>query len=55
MGKQQARIIEGHYNGKDVLVRYSKLYDFKNDNTALVKLFLRWFMSSPVGNTKNME
>ncbi|KAK2762226.1 hypothetical protein FQN54_001236 [Arachnomyces sp. PD_36] len=52
LGKQQIRIIEGHFDGTNIIVRYSKLYDFREEKSAPVKFLLRWFLCTPTGNTK---
>ncbi|KAL2005981.1 hypothetical protein VTN00DRAFT_9635 [Thermoascus crustaceus] len=52
MGTQHARILQAHFNGTELVIHHSELYDFRHDNTVLLELFAQWFLSSPVGNTK---
>lgn len=52
MGPRQARVLQAHYNGRELVVHKTKLFDFtkKKDNDALL-LLSRWAASSAVGDT----
>ncbi|KAL1987892.1 hypothetical protein VTN96DRAFT_1876 [Rasamsonia emersonii] len=52
MGPQHGRILQGHFDGDNLVVRYSKLYDFRKKNNYVVKLFTQWLLCHPTGNTK---
>lgn len=52
MGTQHARILQAHFNGTELVIHRSTLYDFRHDDAALLELFAQWFLSSPVGETK---
>ncbi|GES66236.1 hypothetical protein ATEIFO6365_0013020400 [Aspergillus terreus] len=45
------RILLVHHDGSQLIVRKSKLFDFREKNTPALKLFLRWWCSSHVGDT----
>lgn len=52
MGTQHARILQGHFNGIELVIHRSKLYDFQHENAALLEFFAQLFLSSPAGETK---
>lgn len=54
---QHARIIQGHFNVRELVVQYSKLYDFRRKKDAPLELSARWFFGDPTGDTttKNMQ
>lgn len=48
----QARIIQGHFDGK-LRVRYSKLYNFNTTkHKKQMDLFVRWMIPRAHGNTR---
>ncbi|KAJ9244240.1 hypothetical protein DTO169E5_1845 [Paecilomyces variotii] len=51
MGTQHARILQAHFNGTELVIHHSKLYDFRYEDAVLLELFAQWFISSPVGET----
>ncbi|RJE24325.1 hypothetical protein PHISCL_03330 [Aspergillus sclerotialis] len=52
MGHRQARVLQAHYNGDELVIHKTQLFDFtkKKDNDALL-LLSRWAASSAVGDT----
>lgn len=42
MGPQHGRILQVYFDGSELVIYKSKLYDFKNEETAPVKLFLQY-------------
>lgn len=42
MGPQHGRILQAYFDGSELVIYKSKLYDFKNEETAPVKLFLQY-------------
>ncbi|RFU27743.1 hypothetical protein B7463_g8604, partial [Scytalidium lignicola] len=53
MGPQHARILESYYNGHELIVKYSELFDLTIRNDETMQLFARWFESRPIGNTED--
>ncbi|KAH8427953.1 uncharacterized protein LDX57_005659 [Aspergillus melleus] len=51
MGPRHARILLAHHNGTDLVVRQSKLLDFREKNVPAFKILLRWWCSSGTGDT----
>ena len=47
----QARILETYYNAGTLFVGKTNYVDFKGENRENIKLYLRWMMSEPSGNT----
>ncbi|TAQ89487.1 hypothetical protein B7494_g2163 [Chlorociboria aeruginascens] len=47
----QGRIIQAHYDGDNLYIQYSELYEFKNFDKDNIDLFLRWMMTEPIGDT----
>ncbi|KAL1983501.1 hypothetical protein VTN96DRAFT_10322 [Rasamsonia emersonii] len=55
MKPRQARILQGHFDGNELIVHCGKLYDFSEKNDEARKLFMQWQLSRPVGKTKMNE
>ncbi|KKK27385.1 hypothetical protein ARAM_002292 [Aspergillus rambellii] len=53
IGVRHARVLEAHFNGKDLIVRCSKLYDFSSSTPDLkpIRLLARYWLGSPCGET----
>ena len=47
----QARILETYYEAGTFFVRKTPYIDFAEENKEKIKLYLRWMMSEPSGNT----
>lgn len=47
----KGRILQAHYDGDNLYVRYSPLYDFGDYQMENIDLFLRWILNEPIGNT----
>ena len=47
----QARILETYYDSGTLFVGKTAYVDFKEENRGNIKLYLRWMMSEPSGNT----
>src|SRR5699024_8731794 len=54
MGRR-ARIIQGRHNGTELVVHYSKLYDFTREKDAPLDYFAQWWSCKPTGNTMPVE
>lgn len=54
MNHCRGRIIQGYYDGHEVVLRKSKLFDFSNAKTAPFELFVRHLASAPVGDTEKL-
>ena len=54
MNHYHGRIIQGYYDGHEVVLRKSKLFDFSNAETAPFELFVRHLASAPVGDTEKL-
>ncbi|KAL1970745.1 hypothetical protein VTN77DRAFT_2579 [Rasamsonia byssochlamydoides] len=52
MKPRHGRILQGHFDGNELVVYYSKLYDFTEKNSEARKLFMQWQFSEPTGETK---
>lgn len=48
MRPQHARIIEGYFDGKELVISKSPLYDFTREEQALLRLFARNLFSRPI-------
>lgn len=55
MGPQQLRVLEAYFNGKNLVVRKTKLYDMAHGNTATIDLLCRWWIGFAVGDTKPIK
>ncbi|KAJ5577956.1 uncharacterized protein N7459_006920 [Penicillium hispanicum] len=51
MGPQHARAIEAYYDGKNLILRTTKLYDFRTKNVQGLKDFAEWYRGNPIGDT----
>ena len=54
MNHCRGRIIQGYYDGHEVVLRKSKLFDFSNPKTAPFELFVRHLASAPAGDTETL-
>jgi hypothetical protein len=54
MGPQHGRILQGHFDGKRLVVYHSELYDFRHEKNAPVKLFAMWSLCNPIDDTKSL-
>lgn len=57
MSNIQGRILQGYFDGREVVIRKTKLYDFfpREEMDASTELFLQWMASTPCGDTKNFQ
>ncbi|KAF7114669.1 hypothetical protein CNMCM5793_009620 [Aspergillus hiratsukae] len=53
MSDYKGRIIQAYFNGDELVIRKSKLYDFSTRETlsSSTTLFMQWMASTPVGDT----
>lgn len=51
MGPQHARIIQGHINGNELVVYYTKFHDFRYKKNAPMDFFAQWYYCKPTGQT----
>lgn len=51
MGSKHARILVAHHDG---VIRRSGLYDLSWKNVEALRLFVRWWCSDPVGETRSV-
>jgi hypothetical protein len=49
MGQKHARIIQASFDGENLVLQYSQLWSFVDDDTAPVELFVRYNISQAVG------
>lgn len=49
MGEQHGRIIQASFDGANLVLQYSQLWSFEDDDTAPVELFMRYNISQTVG------
>ncbi|KAF9890257.1 hypothetical protein FE257_006170 [Aspergillus nanangensis] len=47
----KTRVIEAYFDGQELVVRRSKLYDFTHGNNEAFKVFAEWYMGKPRGIT----
>ncbi|OJJ87908.1 uncharacterized protein ASPGLDRAFT_42974 [Aspergillus glaucus CBS 516.65] len=53
MGPRHARMPQAHYDGSNVIIYKTELYDFTKDRSVkALTLFSRWAASSGVGDTR---
>ncbi|KAJ5808741.1 hypothetical protein N7474_010010, partial [Penicillium riverlandense] len=45
MGQKHGRIIQASFDGKNLVLQYSQLWSFADDDTAPVELFIRYYIS----------
>ncbi|RFU27049.1 hypothetical protein B7463_g9282, partial [Scytalidium lignicola] len=53
MGPQHGRMLQAFFDGKRLVVNYTKIYDFRTKNIAGLSLFARWGIGKPTGDTKD--
>ncbi|OJZ86007.1 hypothetical protein ASPFODRAFT_219221 [Aspergillus luchuensis CBS 106.47] len=53
VGPRHARILLGHHDGTNLVIRQSKRFAFWEQNIPEMKILLRWWCSSAVGDTIN--
>lgn len=46
-----ARIIQAYHNGDDLIIHKSRVFEFRDIETAPTDLFIRYMSSRPVGRT----
>ncbi|RJE18143.1 hypothetical protein PHISCL_09521 [Aspergillus sclerotialis] len=51
MGPQHARIIEAFFTGTTLVLRPSRLYDFREKDQAAFRHFAQWYFGKPIGDT----
>jgi len=49
MGQKHGRIIQASLDGENLVLQYSQLWSFEDDDTAPVELFVRYNIGQPVG------
>ncbi|KAJ5902342.1 hypothetical protein N7495_002870 [Penicillium taxi] len=47
MGPQQGRIIQASYDGWQLNLQYSQLWSFRDEKTAPLEMFVRYFIAQP--------
>jgi hypothetical protein len=57
MSDYKGRIIQAYFNGDELVIRKSKLYDFSTRETlsSSTTLFMQWMASKPVGDTGGFQ
>lgn len=55
MGPQHGRILQAYFNGANLIIKYSRLYDFRQKNVEALKLFARWALCEPQGTSIQLE
>ena len=46
----QARVIEAFFQGQNLVLRPTKMYDFSHGNPDAFKTFAQWYMGKPMGD-----
>ncbi|KAJ5509959.1 hypothetical protein N7453_002062 [Penicillium expansum] len=49
LGPQKGRIIQAVYDGESLALQHSQLWTFEETQTAPVEMFIRYYLSQPVG------
>lgn len=57
MSNLKGRILQAYFDGCEVVIRKTKLYDFfpREEMDASTEVFLQWMASTPYGDTKNLS
>ncbi|GAD92742.1 hypothetical protein ANI_1_426054 [Paecilomyces variotii No. 5] len=50
MGPQHLRLIQAHWDGQELVIQKSKLYDLRHKDDKLLDFLAAWFSSRPVGD-----
>ncbi|KAE8153236.1 hypothetical protein BDV25DRAFT_38974 [Aspergillus avenaceus] len=48
---KHGRILQAHWNGQDVIIRQSPLYDLNTTDMAIYDTFVRYMANKPIGDT----
>ncbi|KAE8348072.1 hypothetical protein BDV28DRAFT_161671 [Aspergillus coremiiformis] len=51
LNRRHPRAIEAYFDGRELLIRHTKPYDFTFLNAAGFKTFAQWFLGNPIGDT----
>ncbi|RAK98450.1 uncharacterized protein BO80DRAFT_387289 [Aspergillus ibericus CBS 121593] len=51
LNRRHPRVIEAYFDGYELVIRYTKAYDFTFMNAAGFKIFAQWWVGNPVGDT----
>ena len=51
VASRQGRVLHAHFDGQTLHIRRSNYLDFTEKNVGNIKLYLRWMMSEPIGDT----
>ncbi|PWY87804.1 hypothetical protein BO94DRAFT_565698 [Aspergillus sclerotioniger CBS 115572] len=54
MGPHHLRVLEAYYNGVNLVVRKTKLYDMKEYDEKTLELLTRWWLGHAVGDTTKL-
>ncbi|KAF5864251.1 hypothetical protein ETB97_008248 [Aspergillus alliaceus] len=52
MGPQHVRMLETYFNGVELVVRQSRLYDMRKFDLGVLERFTRWWFGYAIGETK---
>ncbi|KAI9041454.1 uncharacterized protein KD926_006850 [Aspergillus affinis] len=55
MGPQHIRVLEAYFNGENLVIRKTKLYDMTKYDAATLSLLTRWWMGHAGGETKTIS
>lgn len=50
LGKQ-GRVLESYFDGKHLVLRRTKIYDFRNESSEAFRDFAEWYLGDPTGDT----
>lgn len=53
MGLRHARVLEAHYDGRNLSICATKLYDFTKKNSEAVTLFTQYWFGGACGQTRS--
>ncbi|PYI00690.1 hypothetical protein BO78DRAFT_401893 [Aspergillus sclerotiicarbonarius CBS 121057] len=51
MNRRHPRVLEAYFDGRELVIRRTKAYDFTFMNAAGFKTFAQWWVGNPVGDT----
>ncbi|RAK96359.1 uncharacterized protein BO80DRAFT_392121 [Aspergillus ibericus CBS 121593] len=54
VGPQHLRVLEAYFNGKNLIIGQTKLYDMRAKDMATIDLLTRWWLGFAKGETKSI-
>ncbi|PWY86570.1 hypothetical protein BO94DRAFT_535734 [Aspergillus sclerotioniger CBS 115572] len=53
-GPQHLRVLEAFFDGQNLIVRQTRLYDLREYDAEVIDLLTRWWLGFAVGETKSI-